>query len=185
MFCSACGSALPHTPPVRCTACEADHWENAKPCAGALVTRAGQLVLVRRTQAPWRGRWDVPGGFCEPGEHPIATAEREAREETGLAVRVTGFLGMWLDDYAEPAEGGRRTRTLNIYYHAAPLEAEGSAAPDPAEVAELAWFGPDELPDAIAFPGHVAAVLRAWREALAAGVLAGPLPDHPAYLPSL
>jgi 8-oxo-dGTP diphosphatase len=68
--------------------------------------RDGQLLLLRRANEPWLGRWDIPGGFCEPDEHPVETAVREAREECGFEVEVTGLLGMWLDRYPNPAECG-------------------------------------------------------------------------------
>ena len=71
----------------------------------------------------------MPGGFCDPGEHPVQTAEREILEEAGLRVVVTGFLGMWLDDY------GDAKRTLNIYYHAR-LRGPFQPAPNPAEIVE-------------------------------------------------
>ena len=46
------------------------------------------------------------------GEHPIATAVREAREECGLEVEVTGFLGMWLARYPDPADADQVVRPL-------------------------------------------------------------------------
>jgi ADP-ribose pyrophosphatase YjhB (NUDIX family) len=118
--------------------------------------------MVRRSHEPWSGCWDVPGGFLNNNAHPITTAEHEVLEETGLAIRVTGFLGMWLDEYGE---GANEKSTLNIYYHAVPADGDTSN-PDPTEVAEVGWFAPDRLPDRIAFPGHIADVLKAWREAL-------------------
>jgi NADH pyrophosphatase NudC (nudix superfamily) len=71
MFCCACGRSLARLPPTVCSFCGIAHWNDAKPCASALVVRDSQLLMVRRAQEPWRNRWDVPGGFCEPGEHPI------------------------------------------------------------------------------------------------------------------
>jgi bis(5'-nucleosidyl)-tetraphosphatase len=35
-----------------------------------------------------KGRWDLPKGQLEEGETPIQAAERELREETGLAVDI-------------------------------------------------------------------------------------------------
>jgi ADP-ribose pyrophosphatase YjhB (NUDIX family) len=37
------------------------------------------------------GRWTLPGGGIEFGEHPEAAAIRECQEETGLNVRIEGF----------------------------------------------------------------------------------------------
>jgi len=168
-FCSQCGAPLLAPPPVTCRACDTSHWLDAKPCAGALVTRRGRLMLVRRAHDPWRGQWDVPGGFCGPREHPATTAAREVLEETGLAVTIGGILGMWIDSYAPDGE----KVTLNIYFHATTDETEDAVA-DPTEVAEIGWFAPDELPAQLAFPAHLPAVVRAWKES--AGSVSRPAP---------
>jgi len=160
-FCSECGAPLPAPPPVTCPACDASHWLDAKPCAGALVSRARKLLLVRRAHEPWRGAWDVPSGFCGPREHPSETAAREVREQTALEVDVGGVVGMWIDSYAPEGPGAEKV-TLNIYFNAT-APAAGETLCDPNEVAEIGWFAADQLPEPLAFPGHLPAVLRAWR----------------------
>lgn len=144
------------------------------------MIRDGKLLLMRRAHEPWLGRWDIPGGFCEVDEHPAQTATREAREETGLEVEITGFLGMWLDRYPDPARTEEQSVTLNAYYHAVPVEGSAAGEADPAEAAEVAWFGPDALPEPIAFPNHAVAVLEAWKDAVKEGRTVTPLPDRPA-----
>jgi ADP-ribose pyrophosphatase YjhB (NUDIX family) len=160
-FCSECGAPLPAPPPITCRACDTSHWLDAKPCAGALVSRAGKLLLVRRAQEPWKGAWDVPGGFCGPREHPREAAVREVREETALEIEVGGVLGMWIDSYAPDGPGADKV-TLNIYFNAV-APGDSAARGDPNEVAEIGWFDADELPQSLAFPGHLPAVLREWR----------------------
>jgi hypothetical protein len=44
---------------------------------------------------------------------------------------------------------------------------------DAAEVAEIGWFAPDALPSELAFPNHVPAVLRAWRDSFELAARAG------------
>ncbi len=160
LFCPACAAELPGPRPVRCTACGAEHWRNAKPCAGALVTNdTGELLLVRRAFAPWLGRWDIPGGFCEPDELPADAAVREVFEETGLRIEVTGLVGMWIDRYGD---GAGADTTLNCFFTARPVE-EIRLVVDPAESTEARWFAGDELPTEIAFPDHARQVLETWR----------------------
>jgi ADP-ribose pyrophosphatase YjhB (NUDIX family) len=141
--------------------------------------RDGKLLLMRRAHEPWRGRWDIPGGFCEADEHPAHTAAREAREETGLEVEITGFLGMWLDRYPDPAGTAEQGVTLNAYYHGVPVAGSTVSAADPAEAAEVAWFEPEDVPRPIAFPHHAEAVMAAWKDAVKEGRTVTPLPDLP------
>jgi 8-oxo-dGTP diphosphatase len=145
-FCLACGTPLQvkivdGRPRRVCPACGWIYWRNAKPCAGALVLRNGKVLLVRRAVEPFRGYWDIPGGFCEVDEHPSEAAIREVREETGLEIELTGLLGLWLDEYA----GGV---TLNVYYMAQPLTHHLQPGDD-ADGA--AWFAASALPQRIAF----------------------------------
>lgn len=172
MYCSNCGNRLPHRPPVTCQSCGAQHWLNPKPAAGALVNDGSRVLLIRRATNPWRGYWDIPGGFCDFTEHPRLTAEREVLEETGLRIRVTGLLGIWMGDY-----GDGQDATLNVYYHAVPAEPGRSLAVDAGEVAEVGWFGPDALPPNQAFPEHQPAVLDAWVRAFRADATATSLED--------
>lgn len=171
MFCSSCGAELPSAPPVSCPACGTDHWANAKPCAGALVTEGGKVLLVRRAHEPWLGLWDIPGGFCELTEHPIEAAVREVKEESGLDARVTGFVGIWMDTYGRPGPGLPEVVTLNIYYHA-DLAGPNEPHPDPVEVSEVGWFAPGQLPTPqnTAFPRQQVPVLEAWRQSMVKGL---------------
>lgn len=160
-YCARCGAELGLVAPCACPSCGAEFWANPKPCAGALVVREGHLLLVRRALDPWKGRWDIPGGFCDAGEHPERTAVRESREETGLDVVVGPLFGMWMDTYGEqePPEV-----TLNMYFLAR-LARQDDEPHVSAEVSEAAWFPPAGLPEDPAFPHHAAVVLTAWREA--------------------
>jgi ADP-ribose pyrophosphatase YjhB (NUDIX family) len=158
-YCARCGAQIGRVAPCVCPRCRAEYWANPKPCAGVLVTRRGRLLLVRRNLDPWRGTWDIPGGFCEAGEHPEHTATREVREETGLDVALESLLGMWMDTYGEqdPPEA-----TLNMYFLGRLLDEQDEPRAS-AEATDARWFEPDDLPEDISFPHHAAEVLAAWR----------------------
>ena len=143
---------------VECPACGFVSYASSKTTAGALCLDEDRRVLLARRRAePFRGRWDIPGGFLEEGEHPLDGLRRELREETGLEIEPLEFLGVWMDRY-----GGDSTAeaTLNLYWTARVV----SGVPAPADdVDALQWFSADEPPgpEGLAFE-NVPLVLSAW-----------------------
>jgi 8-oxo-dGTP diphosphatase len=115
------------------------------------------VLLGRRCIEPFNGWWDVPGGFLEPWEHPEEGVVREAAEETGLAVRPIELLGVYMDVYGY-SDG--TDQTLNLYYVVEIVEGEPRPGDD---LVELRFFGPDEIPEDVAFETGRQA-LRDWRE---------------------
>jgi ADP-ribose pyrophosphatase YjhB (NUDIX family) len=136
--------------------CGRPFFENSKPCAGVLVVSDGVVLLGRRRFAPYRGWWDIPGGFMHPGEEPEEAARREILEETGLEVRLERLLGIWMDRYGS---GPDAAHTMNFYYIGTPI---GGRLVPRDDVSALEWFGPEEIPRRIAF-SHARLVLEAWR----------------------
>ena len=116
------------------------------------------MLLARRGNEPDKGKWDLPGGFLEEGEHPLVALRRELFEETGLQVEPLDFLGIWMDWYELDED---RQSTLNLYWTARVLGGEPQAADD---VSELGWFELDELPSREETAFHIADVLETWRQ---------------------
>ena len=121
--------------------------------------------MVRRGREPWEGHWDIPGGFCDAGEHPADAAVRELLEETGLRGRAVEHLGIWMDDYGQPDADGLQEITMNIAYSVELIGEREQLVAEPGEVHEARWFPLDDLPAALAFPTHVAPILKAARDA--------------------
>jgi 8-oxo-dGTP diphosphatase len=158
-FCAMCGTALVSfedhgVTRRRCPACATVAYENAKPCAGTLITRGRTVLLVRRAIEPFKDHWDLVGGYLEAWEHPEDGARREAREETGLEVALEHLLPMRLDRYGD--EGW----TLNMYYVARVV---GGTEQPGDDAIEARWFDADDLPTNLAFPNHLPVVLDNWR----------------------
>jgi 8-oxo-dGTP diphosphatase len=147
-FCPCCGGAL--TPrclkagdPERmaCTSCDFVLYLDPKVAVGTIIrTEDDRLVLVRRAIEPGYGLWVFPGGYVDRGEHIVEAAVREAREESGLTIRVDGLVNIY--SYAG-------TTPIIIVYSASVI---GGELCTDDECLEARLFGPDEIPwDALAF----------------------------------
>jgi 8-oxo-dGTP diphosphatase len=90
------------------------------------------VVLIRRGSEPFKGQWALPGGFVEVGETVEEAADREAAEETGLAVEVARLVGVYSDPERDP-----RGHNVSVAFIARVLSGELSAATDASEVAVL------------------------------------------------
>ena len=101
---------------------------------------AGRILLARRIPEPDAGKWDLPGGFLEEGEHPLDGLVRELREETSLEIEPLDLLAIEMDVYGA---GPDAAATLNLYWEARLLSGDPRPADD---VGELRWFAPEELP---------------------------------------
>ncbi len=162
-FCHACGQPLvpkrlkPGDPerPV-CSGCGGVLYLDPKVATGTIITGAdGRIVLVRRAIEPGYGRWVFPGGYVDRGEVVAAAAIREAREESGLEIRLEGLVSIY--SYPE------RPPVIIVYA----ATATGGELRHDEESLEIRTFSETEIPwDELAF--------RSTREALRdyyAGVL--------------
>ena len=107
----------------------------------------GQILLERRSDCGW---WGMPGGRVEAGETVEQAAIREVFEETGLTVRITGFVGM----YSEP-DGRIVTFPDNVVHlvdAAVTAEIVSGELTKSSESEELRFFLPQELPAEIVPP---------------------------------
>ncbi len=147
-FCPECGA-----PVVRlehefyrgsCTGCGAVHYMNPKVSVAVVVSIDNQVLLVRRTEEPYRGWWTLPAGFVEYEETCEQAAQREAREEIGVGVELTGLHGVY--SYADDP----RAHMVLVVYRARPEHAQFQAGDD-SDSCEL--FGKRTLPELIAFSG--------------------------------
>ena len=104
-FCPVCGQALEPrvlntTEPKRlvCTSqsCGFVFYLDPKIAVGTVIRTDDQrIVLVRRAIEPGYGKWVFPGGYVDRGEEIRLAAIREAREESGLDVRLDRLINIY------------------------------------------------------------------------------------------
>jgi ADP-ribose pyrophosphatase YjhB (NUDIX family) len=58
----------------------------------AIFDSSGKILLMKRTD---NSKWCLPCGLVEAGESPEQAAVREAREETGLEVKILELVGVY------------------------------------------------------------------------------------------
>jgi len=98
------------------------------------------IILIKRKNPP--EGWALPGGFADYGETLEAAAVREAKEETGLDIKLIRQFHTYSDPARDP-----RQHTISTVFIA---EAAGEATAGD-DAAELGTFLADRLPDNIAF----------------------------------
>ena len=60
-----------------------------------ILDSARRVLLVQEEKAASRGRWNLPGGHVDHGEDLIASAMREALEETHLVCQPKALVGIY------------------------------------------------------------------------------------------
>lgn len=114
--------------------------EHPLPSCHALVRRDNQVLLVQRARAPFAGYYSLPGGAVEVGETVEQALVREVREETGLTVSITRFLG-----YANAIDrdGSDRVRWHYVIFY---FEAEvvGGNEHPADDAADVRWMTVNE-----------------------------------------
>lgn len=100
-----------------------------------------RVLLIRRGQAPFEGRWALPGGFVDEGEPLEVAARRELAEETGLELDVP------LEQVGTFGDPGRDPRgwTVSVVFGAV-LSGDVPTVSGGDDAAEAAWHQLDALP---------------------------------------
>jgi 8-oxo-dGTP pyrophosphatase MutT (NUDIX family) len=107
-----------------------------KATCSLVIEQDGKLLLVQEADQDIYGLWNQPAGHVEPGETLEQCALREAREETGYDVELTGIQGVYYDATAGDIE-------INMCFRARPLgEPRYALEPD---VLGTRWFSREEL----------------------------------------
>jgi len=113
----------------------------------AVIEQEGRFLLTRRLEGTHLGgRWEFPGGKCEPGEVHHQALARELDEELAVPVTVGALILSTTHVYEE--------RTVELHFYQ--VELRGRAVPQLGQ--EMCWASREEL-DSLDFPEADAALI--------------------------
>lgn len=141
LFCAWCGGALEQRGDegAHCRACDRTWYRNPAPTVGAVIVLDGRALVTERAFEPFKGRFDVPGGFLRRGEDPLDGLRREVKEELGvdIDVGIDDLIGLAPHRYGDGDDWN-----LSLGFTARLVAGEPQPADD---VAAIRWVGPGEL----------------------------------------
>jgi len=73
----------------------------------------GGIILIKRRNEPYKNQWALPGGIMDEFETIEQTAIREAKEETGLDIKLAQLVGVYSKPGRDP-----RGRTISVLFAA-------------------------------------------------------------------
>ena len=138
-FCSQCGAPVELRQPAGdtlerhvCTGCGEIHYLNPKVVVGAVCRWQERVLLCRRAIEPRAGFWVVPAGYLERGESTEEGARREAWEEAGARLDITGLLAVY---------NVVRIGQVQLFYGARLLDPQVVAGAETLELDLFDWRG--------------------------------------------
>jgi len=106
---------------------------------GVILVKDGKFLLVQEGQVDV-GTWNIPAGWLDMNEEIIIGAKREAQEETGLDIEITGFLGA----YASCKQvNDKIINPVRFIFAASPLNEKLNYPKD--EILDAKWFSYEEI----------------------------------------
>lgn len=152
-FCLRCGKRLIKKRPEHdnqkrlvCPFCNWIFYNNPRPTVTAIIEKEDKVLLVKRSRNPYKGDWDLAGGFVEPGEILEKALKREVKEEAGLEVLESQYYFNWIDIYKNEVDS-YVGNNIGIHFLVKVKDREPKPGDD---ASEARWFDWGNLPKNIA-----------------------------------
>jgi 8-oxo-dGTP diphosphatase len=113
-------------------------YKSPKLTADGLILKDKKVLLIKRKNYPFKGKWALPGGFVEYKEKTEDTAIREVFEETGLKTKINNLVGVYSDPNRDP-----RGHTVSVIYL---LEICGGKLKGSDDASDAKFFDLNQLP---------------------------------------
>ncbi|UCG69816.1 MAG: NUDIX domain-containing protein [Thermoplasmata archaeon] len=103
-----------------------------------IIIHENKLVLIKRANPPFKGKYALPGGFVEYNEKVEEAAVREIKEETGFITEIKGIVGVYSDPNRDP-----RGHTVSVVFE---LNVKGGKMKSGSDAKEAKLFSLDKIP---------------------------------------
>ncbi len=108
---------------------------------GAIILDGDKILLEKRKNAPGKGKWSIPGGLVDLGEHIEEAVIREVKEETCLEVYAPRLVDI-VDQISLDEKGAVKYHFVIVDYLVTVKSGKPKAASD---AAALKWVPFNEV----------------------------------------
>ncbi len=104
-----------------------------------IISKEDKILLIRRKNDPFKGRYALPGGFVEYGETVEDAVLREIKEETGLSTEINNLIGVYSDPDRDP-----RGHTVSVVFD---LKIKKGKLESSSDALSADFFPMEDLPE--------------------------------------
>lgn len=127
-----------------CSNCQQDYYGNPSPAVEvAIFNDKDEVLLSERGLEPNKGKWDMPGGFVDPGEQIEVALPREMKEE--LDLRATDLSKpVFVRSYTGKYPWGKTTYDILVFLFVVRIQTDKKLKAQD-DVASVKWVKPEDI----------------------------------------
>lgn len=158
-YCGHCGHPTNHSSTERamcCANCENIEYPRINPVVIVAITHSGRLLLTHYADRNIKP-YVLISGFVEIGESLEAAAQRESLEEVGLHISNLKYFG---------SQPWGLSSSLAAGFFADITESDPNLVLNTRELADAAWFTPEQIPHELKNGSLTSAMIESFRNGL-------------------